>query len=296
MFRFLLCVTFFAIANYGFAQKQISFDIQQKPDRFTYAYVWSDLDGNVFTTNFAFHPKDVEQGFHEIQPADLSGRYSDAIINSVGAKYGVELQQKPGISGVRIIYSQEKENLVDKIFKELDDLRAKELKSSFYNVRMDGNNRIIDLDYEAIVNRYKAAGVVIVNSLKPSLPADPRGKVARSLAFIQSIPYYTKFYNDANFQTPIGMFTENKGDCDTKSVCLTTILYDLGFNSILLLTDNHMLMGAAIPKQKSDVSISLNGVTYVLLEPTGGGFRLGQVAPSSMDQLTAQKYTIIGPF
>lgn len=280
----------------GVSQTQQFFDVKQFPDRYSYSYIWSNHTATQFATNFIFHPNDVSQGFHEIRPLEKGLPYSAEMLTTVAERYDVDLYQTG--QGVKVRFTKEQEYLVPQIHAALDTLRAEKLKGSFYNMVRKGTDNIIAIDYVAVVNRYREAGAVMAKGLATTLPKGKRGITEHSLAFIQSIPYSTSFFNDAHFQTPIGMITENKGDCDTKSVSLVTILAALEIRTILLLTPNHMLMGAAIPVEGSDIKIELDGVTYVLFEPAGGGqgYKVGHIAPESMSQLTAQQYEILGPF
>jgi hypothetical protein len=92
---------------------------------------------------------------------------------------------------------------------------------------------------------------------------------AKATEFIQSIPYSTSTTTDAGFQTPIGMFAQNRGDCDTKSVALAAILRGYGINSVMVTMPEHMFMGVEIPASPGDHTFVYRGRRFVSVEPTG---------------------------
>jgi hypothetical protein len=163
-----------------------------------------------------------------------------------------------------------------------DRILAQHFKDRFYTVVEKNGDKYLRPDYLALTDRYTAFGTVVARALGSSSPKDSRGKARHALEFIQSIPYSRDTPNGADFQTPIGMFTQNQGDCDTKSVALAAMLREFGINSVMVVIPEHMFMGVEVPAVPGDHTFSHNGKTYVGVEPAGEGFPIGQVGPESL--------------
>lgn len=109
-----------------------------------------------------------------------------------------------------------------------------------------------------------------------------------SLSFIQSIPYSTLesriSSSGAGFSTPLKLLWENQGDCDSKVTLTAALLRILmpRIKMVMVFTHQHALMGINIPAMQNETTIELDGITYVLAEPTGPAmYNLGQIAPES---------------
>lgn len=129
--------------------------------------------------------------------------------------------------------------------------------------------------------------------------SDAREYLNLLLGWVQNIPYdpilNRKESNGSGFAPPTQLLTENKGDCDSKSVLTAAItrafLPDTPMALILL--PEHALLGIALTPRSDEKTLIANGETYVLLEPTGPGlFKVGEVADSTALALAQGRYTI----
>ncbi len=129
--------------------------------------------------------------------------------------------------------------------------------------------------------------------------SDARAYFNFLLSWVQSIPYDTlesrAENNGAGFLPPAGLLTQNKGDCDSKSVMTAAIAR--GFlpdtPMILILLPRHALLGVALTPQRTDQTLIYNDKTYILFEPTGPAqMPLGDVAADSERALGNGHYTI----
>jgi len=95
------------------------------------------------------------------------------------------------------------------------------------------------------------------------------------LNFLQSIPYdHLKSRNameGLGFVPPLTLIAINKGDCDTKSTALATLLRTLlpNVNMAMVFIPNHAFVALDIPMHKGDDTININGRNYVVVDPTG---------------------------
>jgi hypothetical protein len=281
--------------------KQTSFSVKEEGSQYRYEFGWRDSLGRSNSLLFSLHQSDVKKGFSEFQPVEAAYaaaklRTSKIDFTSLENKYGVKIH--PAKEGFKIVSFGQPSN-VEAISAEINKAVQREenniLKRRFYTAQDSNLGKFISVDFAAVINRYRNISRIIVTDAGPNIPNDKRGAAQYWLDFIQSIPYSTEFTNKAGFQTPIGMFTENKGDCDTKAVAYASLLQQCGIRSILIHIPEHMFMGVEIPSEPSDICADYKGRRYVLCEPAGSGFRLGEVPEESLQGIKA-KQNILGPF
>jgi hypothetical protein len=118
------------------------------------------------------------------------------------------------------------------------------------------------------------------------------------LGFIQSIPYSTLesrvTASGAGFNPPLKLLWENQGDCDSKVTLTAAIFRTLmpRIRMILVFIDNHALIGIEVPVEADDQTVNIDGVSYVLAEPTGPRLlNLGKIAQESEMAIGNGHYT-----
>ena len=95
------------------------------------------------------------------------------------------------------------------------------------------------------------------------------------LGLVQSIPYATLesrlTSSGAGFNPPAKLLWENQGDCDSKVTLTATILRALmpRVKMIFIFIDGHALLGIETRTQADDKTLNVDGVDYILSEPTG---------------------------
>lgn len=95
------------------------------------------------------------------------------------------------------------------------------------------------------------------------------------LGFIQNIPYSTLESrinsSGAGFNPPSKLLWENQGDCDSKATLATAILRTLmpRVKMVIVFIENHALIGIETLAEGDETTITLDGITYLLGEPTG---------------------------
>jgi hypothetical protein len=127
---------------------------------------------------------------------------------------------------------------------------------------------------------------------------DMRAFIDLLLGWLQSIPYddleSRVSSNGAGFSPPLALLSHNRGDCDSKSVLMASVIRAVfpRISLVMLYLPNHALLGIAMPPQKDENSMLINGESYLLMEPTGPAlFSLNEVAPSSQRFLDTGMYS-----
>jgi hypothetical protein len=156
--------------------------------------------------------------------------------------------------------------------------RNQSLQEQF--VPVEGEKNTVRFNYEKFIAEDAPRLGGLVESLKQSSPdPSPRGLAEHALGFVQSIPYSTKFENKAGYLSPIGVLVEGKGDCDSKSSLMASILTQMGIRwklvEVKMKKINHLLVAISVPRSPNDSSFP-GQEEYVMAETTNPGWALGQ--------------------
>lgn len=151
--------------------------------------------------------------------------------------------------------------------------------------------RIVDLsvdDVEAIANAFKTTFSDVGG----------RKQLEYLLSFIQSIPYDTLTSriesNGAGFSPPLRLIYNNKGDCDSKTALMAAVAKKM-FPSLqiaLIFLSDHALIGFQLPHVKSEAWVKIDGLDFLLSEPTGPAqIPFAQVADSTLQRIKSRQFT-----
>ena len=91
------------------------------------------------------------------------------------------------------------------------------------------------------------------------------------------------------------MLNSNLGDCDSKAVLAASIIRAFLPNTplVMVFLKDHALLGVASSMRDTDARIQVNGMPYVLLDPTGPALMsLGQVSPSTANAIAGGSYIV----
>lgn len=278
------------------AAVQEGFFVDNAHNGYYFRYAWRDSRGQQHDTAFGVHTNDIQRGGTEFQKPNMNETSivlpklrpeAKKLASSLG--YDVDLQETASGFNVHLkgygMNQRKAQRVTDQITALRDRILSEHFKEKFYTIVEKGDEKYLRPDYLSLTDRYTAFGAVVARGIDKTAPKDKRGKARHALEFIQSIPYSRDTPNGADFQTPIGMFTQNKGDCDTKSVALAAILREFGIDSVMVVIPEHMFMGVEVPPLPGDHIFSHGGKTFVGVEPAGEGYPIGKVGPDSLDGL-----------
>ncbi len=95
------------------------------------------------------------------------------------------------------------------------------------------------------------------------------------LSWVQSIPYETledkTRTSGLGFNPPLKMLSHNQGDCDSKSVMAAALIKAIypNLKIAFIVLPEHALIGIHLPVKKGEKFIDIDGLKYILAEPTG---------------------------
>lgn len=306
-----------AVASYcllfsAFVQsEQLSFKRQNTDTGWTFTYRWTDLANTPQELNFTLDRKDLDK-LPEEQPVyrpQLAQRYAKVEllkaaqridprtahvdIKNVGQELQIQVRSRDDSDAEQI--KDQLEAVRDSAF---DDYLAKN-----YYVRYTTPMRknAVKPDHLRYINDFTFALIPLSQALyeKLAVQSDAREYFNLLLSWVQSIPYNALddriSSNGSGFVPPNTLLVNNKGDCDSKSVLTASITRAFLPTTpmVLILLRDHALLGVALPKKAGDKTIKYDGITYVLMEPTGPAqMPFGHVAKQTSDKLASGVYTV----
>jgi hypothetical protein len=267
-------------------------------------YRWQDALQDAYELVFRLDMEAAALGNREFQPFDneaantfaLEAVKKYAVKHSQGAKR-IEIQKD--VRGFRVVYHgmnqaehQAHEQAIEEVQEQAFD---RYLKQAFYMRYAD----YVMPDHRNIARRYVRAMQPIATKVREQTRGMNRRQVVNYLlGFLQTIPYDElrdrTTSNGAGFQTPYGLFINNRGDCDTKSVALAAILRKLYPRQrlVIVYVPDHAFVGIHAQPGARDVALQLGGQPFVLADPTGPAIvPLGQVETTSAKYLQQGRYS-----
>ncbi|MCE2594539.1 hypothetical protein K6Y31_06900 [Motilimonas cestriensis] len=162
------------------------------------------------------------------------------------------------------------------------------------------NQWAIKPDHTAIALLSQADITPLANAFKPLIADKTEMEgTALLLSFIQSIPYSAlgadNTQRGTGFSPPAQLLINNQGDCDSKVTLMASLMMQLypKREAIMVIVPGHALIGIDLPKQGRQRSLTVQGRTYVLAEPTGpANFLLGEIDNASAVAIAQQQTRI----
>jgi hypothetical protein len=295
--NFLYIILCFSMPSLVFA-KQLSFSKIEKGDNYQFNYRWLDNQGNTQKIQFSLSKRGMFDRFRNFKTFK-----QDIAQFSINNALQKKLRTEP-IEGVMIDFNKNSNNEIT--IKGLDNqvinsayAKINQLKQALSNKYLTDNyyQQFITHDQINAIKpdhtRFANITSIDFKPVKPIIlekfPIKNIRKITNYiLGFVQSIPYSTLesrvTASGAGFNPPLKLLWENQGDCDSKVTLTAAIFRTLmpRIKMILVFIDNHALIGIKVPVEAEDQTINIDGISYVLAEPTGPRLlNLGAIAQAS---------------
>jgi len=289
------------------ASKQLHFSKVEKGDTYQFNYQWLDHQNESQEMSFTLNKSVLFNSFRNFRT------FKPALATQYINKSIVKHLHKNPIANVQINYAKNTGNItvrgtdlkaINNAEKEITALNneytKKHLDTNFYHHFTTYNNT------QAIKPNHVKFATLSASDLKPMKPVimekvsikNIRKATNYVLAFVQSIPYSTLDFridsSGAGFNPPQKLLWENQGDCDSKVTLTASILRSLmpRIKMVLVYIDNHALIGIDTIAKANEITITLDGTTYLLAEPTGPAlFPVGTLNHASELAITQGQYT-----
>ena len=160
--------------------------------------------------------------------------------------------------------------------------------------------RAIKPDHIRYLNESQRALIPVAQALFDKVGPNRESKeyVNLMLSWIQSIPYNElvekSVSRGSGYLSPIEVLNSNIGDCDSKTTLAATVLKSLlpRLSMAIVYVPGHALLAANLPRSDLEQTIEIEGMRYVLLEPTGPALMIaGKVGDKSMKDIASGMFS-----
>ena len=279
--------------------KQVNFNKKTTDTHVQFNYQWLDQAQQTQSLSFAIEKKQLFDRFRNFKSykAIHARKYIDQRMRR-------KLKRTP-IPDVKIKFLGHSDNLqielkgenqaaIDKAYQTIaqleKDLIQEHLTRNFYTqfITYD-NSYAIKPDHVRFAEESVADFALVKPIILDNVSIQNVRKVSDYvLGFVQSIPYSTLesrvTSSGAGFNPPLQTLWENQGDCDSKVTLTAAIFRALmpRIKMMLVFIDNHALLAINIPPEGDEITITVDGLEYVLAEPTGPAMmRVGELSADS---------------
>jgi|GEM_PF-5113149 len=252
----------------------------------TYTFEWKDFAGQPQTIKFKTESQTAERA-HQTDKSFLLDealeiKYEkaqrEARIRSGSGVSVVPYQSRNGNVGYR--YSGDTNRaraIIESIERRSNSAMEDYLQQKNYRLKENGR---IESDYQSMARD----NFLEIRPLARAIQRQTRGMDVRetmnyTLAFLQSIPYETIQPRQGGrgnyiFNSPLTLISDNKGDCDEKSLAFGTIMRILypNLEMGIVLVPGHAFVAMDIPSEEGDMLLPTDRGNLVVAEPVGPAY------------------------
>ena len=272
-------MVFYQPNNLLFLKKTVDGNVQ-------FNYQWQDQNEDNQSLNFSIAKPLLFNRFRNFKAfrAEHAKKYVDQGIKKALSKEripGVHISFSGSGDDMSIKLSSQDKKALTQTFSHIDTLEDKlmqeYLDNNFYQQFTSYDNSVAIKPNHV---RFAEESVADFKPLKSLILEQASIQNIRKvsnyvLGFVQSIPYATLesrvTSTGAGFNPPLRTLWENQGDCDSKVTLTAAIFRSLmpRIKMMLVFIDNHALLAINIPAKSDEITIDVDGISYVLVEPTG---------------------------
>jgi hypothetical protein len=120
---------------------------------------------------------------------------------------------------------------------------------------------------------------IILNKLAVDEGLDRFYTAGLALSFVQYIEYQSDYETNGRVEYwsfPVETLYLHAGDCEDKSFLLASIFEKMGYDAVILIDTEHVMVGLACEGAHGD-SIEFQGIEYLYCETTAVGWEIGQL-------------------
>jgi hypothetical protein len=289
--------------------KQLTFNKTKQNKEVDFNYTWSDHQEQTRDLIFTLPLRQLNSQTHKKFISNLAQQYVYIALHKAARKIDpkearIKIQHQG--QDIRIQVTSRSNRLIDKWQRSMDQSQKKAfdqyLQDNYYSrFRSHLGQEAVKPDHLRYISENKAALLPIAQAVYDKLPAnsETRAYVNLVLSWVQSIPYNALknrlSSNGAGYLPPLSVVANNQGDCDSKTVLMASLVRTLlpDVSMVMIYLPNHALLGIAIPHRSNEQTLNVNGLEYLLMEPTGPAkVPLGEIANRSTSDIAGNMYSI----
>lgn len=294
--------------NFNVSAEQLTFDTDKKNGLMTFDYLWKDDQEQQHTLNFTLPLTEVNKKHHKKFIPRLADQYVYIELHKAARNIDPkEASVKIGRQGkdIKIQVNSRSQKLINKWHSAMEQSREKAfqryLKDNYLSrLRSHLGQNVIKPDHLRYIAESKTPLLPIAKALYEKVPekSETRVYVNLLLSWVQSIPYSPlddrTTSNGAGYLPPPLVIANNIGDCDSKSALTASLIRSLlpGAKMVMIYLPNHALLGISLPFRTSERTLRIEGVDYLLMEPTGpANMRLGEISDLSEGAISGNMHS-----
>lgn len=303
-----LTVAFISIHLPSLAQ-QLTFNKSKQTKQMYFNYSWSDHREQIQDIAFTLPLSQLNKQNHKKFISSLAQQYVYIELHKAARKINpkearVQIQRRG--QDIQIQVTSRSDNLLDRWQRSMEQSKEKALdqylQDNYYSYfRSHLGQKAVKPDHLRYISENKAALIPIAQAVYDKLPAnsETRAYVNLVLSWVQSIPY-NKLENRLNsngagYLPPLSVVANNQGDCDSKAVLMASLVRSLlpDTKMTMVYLPNHALLGIVLPLRNNEQTIHVNGLNYLLMEPTGPAKTpLGDIGARSNRYIAGNMYSV----
>lgn len=286
--------------------QQLEFKSTVRSGDLRLAYRWRDQTGREVNTAFSLSREMVREAESSFADFSLEGMWSaiEAELRDEVARYG---------RGARISFVRST-NALAWTLETRDNATAETLNRRLAERRVAARSGYLArhlrhqvgdyviIDFAAAARAQKEPLRVVTRALADDRDVvnTDRARVARALAFFQSIPYARldpTRRQGGDFLAAPALLAQNRGDCDSKAAALGAVLqsYVPSRKLAVITMPGHAILAVDLPPHPGERTVRTSGRNLVALEVAGPHLApVGQVAPAT-ERLLASRGVEIWP-
>lgn len=304
----ILPLVFLTVHLSGLAQ-QLSFNKSKQNNRLVFNYTWSDNQEQNRELTFTLPTRQLNRQNHKKFIPELAQQYVYIELHKAARKIDprearVQIQRRG--NDISIEVSSRSDKLLNSWQRSMNQSKEKALdqylEDNYYSrFRSHLGQEAIKPDHLRYINENQAALLPIAQAVYDKLPSnsETRAYVNLVLSWVQSIPYNELenrvTSNGAGYLPPLSVVANNHGDCDSKTVLMASLIRSLlpEVKMTMIFLPKHALLGVVLPFRNNEQTLNIDGLDYLLMEPTGPAkIPLGEVANSSARDLAGNMYSL----
>jgi hypothetical protein len=289
--------------------QQLSFNKSKKNKEMYFNYTWSDHQEKTSDISFSLPFHQLNKQNHKKFIPNLAQKYVYIEMHKAAKKIDpkearVNIQRRG--QDIHIQVTSRSNELLDKWQRSMNQGQQKALdqylQDNYYNhFRSYLGQKAIKPDHLRYVSENTAALLPVAQAMFEKLPTNSktRAYIHLVLSWVQSIPYNELknrlTSNGAGYLPPLSVIANNQGDCDSKTVLMASLVRSLfpDVKMTMVFLPNHALLGIALPFRKNGQTLNIDGMDYLLMEPTGPSkIPLGEISNRSAQYIAGNMYSL----
>lgn len=308
--RLIIITLFVIVTSLPALGEQEQFSRDETQQDFIFNYVWRDTNDTTRSLSFNLNKKALKDQFHHTKAykKDIAQRHVFIALQKAAMKVPrkearVKIQKIT--DNIRISVdaktADKQQFWLNNLYTAREAAFDAYLLENYYSRYVSPTGqRAVKPDHPRFVKESRAFLLPVAQAIYEQLEKDssPRAYVNLLLSWLQSIPYDTIenriTSNGSGYLPPAQVITGNIGDCDSKTVLAASLMRSLlpKLSMVMIYLPDHALLGAALPRRDHESYVTINGVDYLLMEPTGPAlFPAGEIAPSSAQHIDSGMFT-----